>query len=421
MTQYQAIRFLCDNPCEFGHMVGFTKLTDLHNGWIKDMMLGKEDNTLQAHRASYKTTCISIALALICILKPNSRTLFVRKTDTDVKEIIKQVQKILLDEHTRYFVQCIYNADLKLTVSSATEVSTNLTNDPRGTAQLVGMGLGSSLTGKHFDRIFTDDIVNINDRISKAERDRTKLVYQELQNIKNRGGRIYNIGTPWHKDDCFTLMPPAEKYDCYSTGLMSKEEIEKVKEQMTRSLFCANYELKHIASDDIIFSDPQKGADPALVEQGIAHVDAAFYGEDYTAFGVIKKHEGKYYIFGKCWRKHVEQCYAEIVAYYQQFMCGKMYLELNADKGLVARDLKKLGVRTVTYTETTNKHIKIVMNLKPIWKDVIFVEGTDEEYINQICDYTENSEHDDCPDNASSLARELAKKSSTNNYVPIWN
>lgn len=354
----------------------------------------------------------------MCILKPNIKILFIRKTDTDIKEIIKQVQKILQDEHTRYFVQCIYNCDLKLTVSSATELSTNLTTDPRGTSQIVGMGLGSSLTGKHFDRIFTDDIVNVNDRISKAERDRTKLIYQELQNIKNRGGRIFNTLTPWHKEDASTLMPSPEKWDCRSTGLMTEEEIEKVKSGMTPSLFAANYMLIHIAAEDVIFTDPQTGADPALVEQGEAHIDAAFYGEDYTAFSIMKKHGDKYYVFGKCWRKHVEDCYKDILLFYQQFMCNKCYLETNADKGMVARDIKNLGIRAFTYAESMNKYVKIVTYLKAIWKDVVFVQGTDEEFINQICDYNENAEHDDCPDSVASLARILYKKRESN-YTSI--
>ena len=63
------------------------------------------------------------------------------------------------------------------------------------------------------------NIVNMKDRKSKAERERTKLVYQELINIRNPGGRIINTGTPWHKEDAFCLMPAAEKYDCYHTAV----------------------------------------------------------------------------------------------------------------------------------------------------------------------------------------------------------
>ena len=168
MTRQQAVDFLLKNPYKLGHLLGFTRLTELHNVWLKEMIRGKEDKTLQAHRGSYKTTCVSIALALIVVLLPNCKTLFMRKTDNDIKEVISQVKKILQSQQMRYFVQCIYGCDLRLTTATANEISTNLSTDIRGTSQLVGLGMGGSLTGKHFDRIFTDDIVNVQDRISKA-------------------------------------------------------------------------------------------------------------------------------------------------------------------------------------------------------------------------------------------------------------
>ena len=104
LTKIQAIEFLRDRPFEFGHLLGFNKLTEMHNNWIRQMAFGREDHTLQGHRASYKTTSLSIALALIMILLPNKRTLFMRKTDDDVKEIIKQVRNILTNPKTVYLV-----------------------------------------------------------------------------------------------------------------------------------------------------------------------------------------------------------------------------------------------------------------------------------------------------------------------------
>lgn len=421
MTRETAIAFLKRSPYKFGHKLGFTKLNKLHNEWIKEMVFGKEDKTLQASRGTYKTTCVSIALALQILLLPSKRVLFMRKTDADVKEVIKQVQKILIAPETQAFARAIYTTDeknpfqLKMYVQSMTEISTNLSVDIKGTSQLIGMGTGASLTGKHFDRIFTDDIVNIKDRISKAERDQTKIVYQELQNIKNRDGRIFNTGTPWHPDDAFSIMPEAERYNCYHPlvqEIMSAEDLEHIKESMTASLFAANYELKHIADDDVIFLNPQTGADPALCEQGTSHCDAAFYGEDYTAFTVVNIHDGKYYVFGKCWRKHIDDVMPEVVLWHEKFMCKKMYNERNADKGYVAKELHKRGVRVVSYDEHQNKYIKIVSYLKFVWKDVIFVKGTDEAYINQICDYNEDAEHDDCPDSLSSLIRAMGGKTS---------
>lgn len=419
MNRNDAIDFLKRKPAKYGHMLGFKDLTDIHNGWIRDMLLGKGDITKQASRGTYKTTCVSIALALVIILLPNKTSLFMRKTDGDVKEVIKQVQKIIADPHTQYFVQSIYGVNLKQTSQTQTEITTNLTNTVRGTAQLLGIGIGSSITGKHFDRIFTDDIVNINDRISRAERERTKTIYQELQNVKNRGGRIINTGTPWHKEDCFTIMPEPEKWDCYSIGLFTQEQLDDIRSKMSPSLFAANYELRHIAVENLIFPDPNLGGDPAMVEQGIAHIDAAYYGEDFTAFTVCRKVDEKYYVYGRMWQKHVDDVEEEIIALREKFNAGKIYCENNGDKGYLAKQLKAKGERAVTYHESMNKHLKITTYLKEAWDSVIFVEGTDEEYIAQVCDYDENAEHDDAPDSLASAIRILWKKKGQA-YTPLW-
>ena len=422
MTKKQAIDFLKNNPAGFARMLGFDKLREIHNEWIIDMFRGAGDRTLQASRGTYKTTCVCVALSLIVILLPNKRTLFMRKTDTDVKEIIKQVQKILLDPHTQYFVQTIYNVQLKLSVQNATEISTNLTTDKRGTSQLVGIGCGASLTGKHFDYVFTDDIVNVKDRISKAERDHTKIVYQELQNVKNRDGRIFNTGTPWHKEDCFEIMPDPIRYDCYHPmiqEIITPEMLEEIKSKMLLSLFCANYELKHVPSEDVLFQDPHLNAPDHFVEQGVMQLDCAYGGEDYTAWSVMTRKDGKYYIYGKMCRKHVEDCYPEIVKDYERFMCGKLLNEDNADKGMIGKDLRKLGLKVILYHEDMNKFLKIATYLRAIWNDLYFVESTDPEYIEQILEFYEDAAHDDAPDSAASLARFYYGKSSTD-YKPLF-
>lgn len=422
MTRKQAIEFLKNNPRKYAALLGFDKLGNLHNEWIREMVLGRGDYTLQASRGTYKTTCVSFALALTMILLPNLRSMFMRKTDTDVKEVIRQVGKILSDPHTNYLAECIYGVNLKLITRSTQELSTNLTTDIKGTGQLIGIGTGGSLTGKHFDRIFTDDIVNVQDRVSKAERERTKMVYQELQNIKNPGGKIDNTGTPWHEEDCFSIMPKAVRYDCYNPEvkkIITEEELQKRKESMLPSLFAANYELRFIPSENVIFSEPKTGADPALCEQGIMQVDSAFYGEDYTAWSVMKKTGGKYYLYGKIRRKHVEECYEAIIDDYKRFMCGKLYNEDNADKGMVGKDLRKKGAKVILYHEGMNKYLKIATYLKAIWDNLYFVEGTDPEYIRQIADYYEDAEHDDAPDSAASLARLLYNKREET-YTPLW-
>ncbi len=427
MTREKAVMFLKNKPYKFCHLLGFNKMTTLHNRWIKEMVTGTEDKTLQACRNSYKTTSVSFALALIMILLPRKRVLFMRKTDDDVKEIVKQVKKILLDPHTQYFVQVIYGVTLTLTVDNSNELNTNLSVDNKGTSQLTALGTKGSLTGKHFDIIFTDDIVNIDDRTSKAERERTKIVYQELQNLINDNGRIFNTGTPWHKDDAFTIMPEAEKYNCYhpeiNPAIFDDERLQEKKDDMTASLFAANYELRHVASEDVIFSNPVTGGDiEKIYNSKFGHIDAAYSGEDYTAYTIANRVDGKIYVYGRLWRKHVDDVQDEIIKIHNEVLCQRIYNEDNGDKGYLAKELRKKGVRVVSYHESMNKFLKITSHLKGAWKDVIFVAGTDQEYIDQIVDYNENADHDDAPDSLASIIREITKrKAEGGEYKPIWN
>ena len=411
----EIIDLIKENPSRAANAVGFLDIKPFpHNEWMNEIIFGQEDYTLMSHRGSYKSSCLSVCIALIMVMMPWLNIIFLRKTDSDVTEMIKMVKKALKSRFICLLCEILYNRQLYLIEDNAYSITTNLYTSASGASQLLGIGIKSSLTGKHADIVITDDICNLKDRISKAERDLTKMQYQELQNIRNRGGRIINLGTKWHKDDVFTLMENIHIYDYKVTGLISDEALAKIKKSMLPSLFACNYELKIIASEDVIFTSPVIGGNPGMVEQGMAHIDAAFGGEDYTAFTIMHKTGGKYYIFGKLWHKHVENCYSDIKRYYAQFMCGKMPIEDNGDKGFTARDLKKEGIRAYTYHESMNKHIKITTYLLKIWDDVVFVDGTDEEYINQICDYNEDAEHDDAPDSASSLARLLLNKNETN-------
>lgn len=398
-------------PAAVGRMVGFKDLTDdLHGKWMQHIIYGDDDYSLQAHRLSYKSSALSVALAMWSVLYHAKNALFMRKTDSDVAESIAQAQKVFENEAFRHMAEVLTESKIFLTTANSTSMTVSIYDSPRGAEQIVGCGCGGSLTGKHADLIICDDVVNLQDRLSKAEREKTKAIVRELRNIVTRDGRIVFIGTPWHPDDAFTLVKEPERYDCYSTGLISKEKLAKIRDSMTASLFAANYELRHIASDDVIFRDPVTGADPALAEQGICHVDAAYGGEDYTAFTICKKRNGKYYIFGKMWRKHVDDCKDDIIRYRKMFNAGVIYCENNGDKGYLAKDLRRRGERCVEYHENQNKFEKISSVLKPEWKNVIFVEGTDKAYINQICDYNEEAEHDDAPDSLACVVKRLWNK-----------
>lgn len=406
--QETAYRFLTERPAEFGNMLGYSLLTDLHNGWIRDFVLRRDDWTLQAHRGSYKTTAGNVGLTIRMMLKPAENMMFIRKTDTDVKPVMKQVKKNLQSPVARTLYHRLTGAELKLVTATSTEITTSGYRGVSGSAQLTGIGTKSSITGKHADFVWTDDIVNLDDRRSRAEREATKGFYHELHNVVNRDGSLFNSGTPWHKDDAFTLMPAPRKFDCYTTGLMTPDQVDRIRAQMPPSLFAANYELMHIASERALFTAPPRFTeDASLLRDGIAHIDAAYGGEDYTALTCARRRGDTIYMFGRLWHAHVDTVLDAALTECDRLMCAPIYCETNGDKGYLAREIVSRGARAGAYTERQNKYFKISNALHKWWGAIVFLAGTDRDYINQIMDYTEDAEHDDAPDSAASIVRYL--------------
>ncbi len=400
------------HPAAVGRMVGFSDLTDeLHGRWMQHILYGAGDYTLQAHRLSYKSSCLSVSLAMWCALNHARNAILVRKTDADVGESIKQAKKVFENEAFCWMAAQLLGQSVSVLKSTANAVTVSTYDSPRGAEQLLGIGSGGSITGKHADLIVCDDLVNLTDRISRAERERTKSIVQELRNVVTRDGRIVFIGTPWHADDAFSFVAPPDRFDCYSTGIITPAKLEALRRSMAPSLFAANYELKHIASENALFTDlPRRTSDISLIRDGIAHVDAAYGGEDFTALTCARRRGSTLYLFGKLWQKHVDLCIPRIQEEAQRLMCAPIYCETNGDKGYLARELRNRGMQVRPYAEKTNKYLKISTFLRKWWSDIVFIEGTDPAYIDQIMTYTEDAEHDDAPDSAACCCRLLDRE-----------
>ena len=402
---------LIERPAEYGHMLGYSLLTDLHNRWIRDMVLGRDDMTLQAHRGSYKTTAGAVALTILMQLRGDMSMMFVRKTDDDVKKVIANVARNLRHPVTQTIYRTLTGRPLKLLTATATEITTSAYTSVNAGAQLTGIGTQSSITGKHADYIWDDDIVNLQDRRSRAERERIKEFVAELQNVRNREGRIVNTGTPWHKEDAFTVMPEAMRWDCHATGLMTERQIEKLRRSMPPSLFAANYELIHIAAENALFREaPAFTDDATLLRDGCAHIDAAYGGEDYTAFTCGRRRGDTIYLYGRLWHSHVDTVMGACFMEADRLMCAPFYCEDNADKGYLRKQIQAAGRKAASYHERENKYYKIATWLRKWWGNIVFLKGTDPAYIAQIMDYNEDAEHDDAPDSAASLVRYLDHK-----------
>lgn len=404
-----ALSLMVHRPAQVARWCGSKLLTDdLHGAWMQKMLLGREDMTLLAHRGSYKTTCLAAAMAISMCVYPMRNMLFMRKTDGDVIEIIRQVKLFLQSDAMLFLTQKLWGEPVNILRADQFSITTDCYAACRGAAQLLGQGTRGSLTGKHADIIITDDIVNLQDRISPQEREHTRAIYQELQNIRIPGGRIINTGTPWHPQDAISLMPRVEKYDCYRTGLLTPDKLDELRRSMSPTLFAANYELKHIADDDALFAQsPGFFDDPLLLRDGIAHVDAAYGGSDCTALTCGKREGDTMYLYGRLFPGHIDTVMEDILACCDELLCAPVWCETNGDKGYVAQELRRLGGQVRTYQERQNKHLKISTHLRKWWPKVRFLRTTDPDYIDQILAYSATAAHDDAPDSAACVIRLL--------------
>jgi len=428
MSKEEILEMLIEYPSKFADMLEMSheqtvEFTEMHNEWIKNVITPIQDETLVAHRGSKKTTCGAIGVSIKMILQPNLTILFVRKVESKVAEIISTIYNILNHEITRQIIRILYGIELEFTKRTTMSITTNLTNRITGTEQLTGMAIGSSATGGHYDFIWFDDITDKNDRYSERIRIETIRSYLEFSKLIKDGSYKYHTATPWHYEDCLELVMPNKKYyDCYTTGLMTEEQIEKARKEneYEPGLFECNYELKHTATKAKITLAPARFIETELgyseEEQkelligGVAHIDAAYsqiLSSDFSALTLLNKKGNNIYVYGMIEQGDIRNCLNEFLEKVKYYKTGRVHTEINKDEGFLADEIERKGVMTTKYRESKSKHQKITEYIIKHWNNIIFLDETDREYIRQIMQYFNGAKHDDAIDSLASALRIL--------------
>lgn len=223
-----------------------------------------------------------------------------------------------------------------------------------------------------------------------------------------------NSPTHWFRREWILPMDEGKKRGTHLHFLMDDnpilgEEEKKKAAEMFHGVFYRRYILgEWCAADGALFPErPEFTGDEKQLYDGIAHLDASYGGADYTAFTCARRRGDTIFMFGKLWHAHVDTVMDAVVASCQRLRCGPMYVESNADKGFLGREFRARGLVTRMYHESENKYTKIATKLRKWWRNIVFLEGTDPDYIAQIMDYTDAAEHDDAPDSAACVCRVL--------------
>ena len=425
------LKLIANNPHIFGQALGYKKLSKLHGYFIHtafDEKLGSEV-LIQAHRNSYKTTSLSVVGVIWYLLfNPNATFMLLQKESGKAQALVNEIIRHYEGDFLGRLYWDLFGIK-KIKTKNWSQQS--LTLSTRGNIGKEGsidaMGLSGGYTGYHYNYIMGDDLVTIVDRTSKAERERTKIQIGELKNIPQLGtGRIVFSGTPWHKEDAHIRMPKPKIKWSLQDSLKSKYFPEITKQQIDTwrmqgaSLFAANYDLEHISDEMRLIPDPQYGWVPNL--QCVGAIDPAFSGSHFSSLTIAGKRtdlvDGLYYLRGWIWRRDITELVDEIIALLKKYNVGSLFFENNADKGASAKIFSQKWTAVESYAESTNKHIRIIRDVKMNWDKMRFAPDCSPEYINQMLDYQENQEPDDAIDSCAKAMKSIIGYSGNSFYSP---
>jgi hypothetical protein len=427
-----------ENPHEFGHLLGYDKLTATHGQWIKIFLHYKKFDVLQAHRNSFKTTCGIVAMILLFFCNPNMRLLIVRKTGDLASAILKTIQThMLTSDVIRLYMYSrweIVNASTKIWSSERTTFAFKFSVTPE--PSVTAAGVGASITGSHFDYIWPDDIVTIDDRYSAAERNWTIAYFRELDNLIEPLGQTRLSGTPWHETDVFSTLPEelfnGRRFPFGTVDLPESDmkEIEARKGRLPYSEWCCNYELRHVLDHDTL------GAFIAVptwdCQYSVAFIDPSFSDRkdtDSTAVAIAGVSNDLIIFTGMLFPKSIAdtETRKEMLDFLNRFNPIETVLEsqLAPSSNVFSLDVLKQDEIRYGYEiknlwsikhQSRNKHERISTIISANKERMRILEGTQQQFSIELSRYYKNAEHDDSPDSLAGAIEALGTSEIVSEY-----
>ena len=413
------LRYWLNEPHKLGHILGYDKLSPLHGEWIKHFYQYAKFGVLQAHRGSYKTTCGIVAMTLLFLCNPEMRLLIVRKKDTLASAILLSIQKHFeTNDILRLYKFSRWNiTSAKTGIWSSERTNFSFKKTVTLETSMTAAGVGASITGAHFDYIWADDIVTIEDRYSPAAREWAKAYFRELNNLIDPLGQTRLSGTPWHEEDVFSTIDESyfegRRFPVGTVPMPEDEfaEIMARKARLPYAEWCCNYELRHVLDQDTI------GAFLSVshwnCQYCVAFIDPSFSdrnGTDFTCVAVVGVDKTGLLIFtGMILQKSIadQGVRRQTLDFLDRFHPVETVIEaqLQPSSNVFFLDIMKSEEQRYAIKnfwsikhQSRNKHERIstiIIGNKP---DMRILEGTQQEFALQVSRYYKNAAHDDAPD-----------------------
>lgn len=405
-----ALDFIFTRPVELLHRLGLTDTTEMHGEWLVDYLRNSDELTIMAHREAFKTSVLCVGLALKMILFPRRNFGFFRKTDDKVREVVRGAQKHLGTPLLVTLSDMIWGFPIELRRATDNEIETNYYEPIKGESALYACGINGSITGKHFDDVTTDDIVDKDDRYSEAERQNTHRFLDELENTLNRGGVRANFCTPWHRNDGTARFRNVKKFPVGMTGLFTPAQLQQKRRAMAPELYAINYELDLSAANESLFAKLTKKENWNPNGVAFAYLDPSHKGGDYTALCVGAMHFERLQITGFVWKKPYYEIFdnGDLEKYCKYLGVTELTIETNGVGDMpvrLAREINQanmggvMSVRGINHTENKMARIQTAAAFCDSIDIIAFDDVAESrEFVAQVCDFDASAKHDDAPD-----------------------
>lgn len=190
---------------------------EFHGGLCDFMTKEWERKLILAPRGHLKSTLCTVYYALWRIIKnPNVRILIANYKSSLAQALLYQIRNEMLRNelfglHYKHLVP-----NMKEVKWNESQITVARTGNPKE-ATIEIAGVGTEITGRHYDVIICDDVVGPENITTKEQLDKVLQWYNQLEFLLDPGGTQVLVGTRWHFDDLYgfiqeNLVPPFEVY-----------------------------------------------------------------------------------------------------------------------------------------------------------------------------------------------------------------
>lgn len=174
------------------------------HGPLCDFMMEEgEEKMILAPRGHLKSTISTVGYALWRMLKnPEIRILICNYKLDNAKMFLSQIKGYLLNyEMIRTCFQELI-PDPKATRWNETAMTLRRTSNPKEATVEVA-GVGTEVTGRHYDLILFDDIMGPENTTTKEQMQKAKTWFNQMQFVLEPGGEQVVTGTRWDFEDIY--------------------------------------------------------------------------------------------------------------------------------------------------------------------------------------------------------------------------